>query len=94
MCQGIIIILIYFLSPVEQLVNQIGNDESNERDYEIIAYIVYESFSFDELLELDALSVHDSRLKYILEEYPPNWNYASFDYSEQSGSSSILVKVC
>lgn len=86
------------LSPVEQLVSQIGNDKLNERDYEILAYIVYESFSFDELLELDALSVHDSRLKYILEEYPPNWNYASVedvikDLDEYEGKLNLSLYI-
>ena len=66
-------------SPLEQLLSQIGSDELNERDYEIIGCIVYEKFSFDELLELDSLSINDSRLKFILEEYPPNWDYTSIE---------------
>lgn len=54
-------------SSLEQLLSQIGSDELNERDYEIIGCIVYEKFSFDELLELDSLSINDSRLKFILD---------------------------
>lgn len=59
------------------MLSQIGSDELNERDYEIIGCIVYEKFSFDELLELDSLSINDSRLKFIL-DFRTN-NYVSDD---------------
>lgn len=86
------------LSPLEQLLSQIGSDELNERDYETIGCIVYERFSFDELLELDSLSINDSRLKFILEEYPPNWDYTSIedvleDLDESEGKLNLSLYI-